>query len=80
LIIDAARSARADAQRLRADTDGLKLTLRASSRASKARIERAKAAAEIARVRRAVPCASPWSGLRWLRDDEALHTALVPVD
>ena len=72
----AGRSARADAQRLRAEPSDPEFTLRLGS----ARMERSQAAAEAARVRRSIPHASPWSGLQWLSDDEALHTVLVPVD
>ena len=38
------------------------------------------AALATAHARMAVPSASPWSGLSWLRDDEALHTVLVLID
>jgi hypothetical protein len=80
LILDEARAAREEAQRLRADSHELRRASRASIRTNKLRKASAAAALATARTRLAVPSASPWSGLSWLRDDEALHNVLVLVD
>jgi hypothetical protein len=80
VIVDAARVARADAQRLRADCEELKLAVRATARITRARTSRAAASAAGARARCASPLASPWSGLAWLREDEDLSRVLLPVE
>jgi hypothetical protein len=75
-----ARAARGDAARLRTEALELKLALRGNLARSRTRLAEAHAAAETARARRAIPCASPWSGLHWLLEDESLETILLPVD
>lgn len=76
----AAHSARIDARRLRGEARGLKMAVRANVIRTRERLDRAQMEADRARARRAVPCASPWSGLEWLRDDEQLRRVLVPLD
>jgi hypothetical protein len=81
LTIAAAHAARAEAERLRVDASALRLAARQGHVLATARKERAEAeAATAARVRRAVRAASPWSGLAWLREDEALDRVLVALD
>jgi hypothetical protein len=80
LIVEAAKSAREEAQRLRADSNELKLAVRSNARLAETRLTRAWATAAVARAGRAVPMASPWSGLVWLPVDEELNRVLVPVE
>ena len=75
-----ARAARVDAARLRNEAKELKLAVRGNVARSRERVDRAKAQAGRARMQRAAPCGSPWSGLEWLRDDEKLGRVLVPLD
>jgi hypothetical protein len=79
-LTSAARAARNDASRLRSEAVGLRLAVRANVARSHERLERAQAQTERARARRAIPCASPWSGLEWFRDDDHLGRVLVPID
>jgi hypothetical protein len=76
----AARAARIDAKRLRSESNGLKLAVRGNLARSREGLGRAQVEAEKARVRRAIPFASPWSGLEWCCEDEQLNSVLVPVD
>jgi hypothetical protein len=78
LSVASARSARAEAQRLRADSQGLKVAVRANLRVATAKKARAESMA--ARVCSVAPATSPWSRLEWVREDEALSRVLVPVD
>jgi hypothetical protein len=81
LTVNAARAARAEAQRLRVDASELRLAVHRSLRLAAARKETAEtAAATAARTQRAGLVASPWSSLEWLGDDEELRRVLVPVD
>jgi hypothetical protein len=84
LTVDAARAARAEAQRLRVDASELRLAVQRSLRLAavwKERSRTAAATATAARVQRARPAASPWSSLEWLGgDDDELRRVLVPVD
>lgn len=80
LIVDEARAAREEARQLRSDSIELKLLMRSNSRIAEARTTRAWATAAVARARRSVPMASPWSGLRWLHEDEELNRVLVSID
>jgi hypothetical protein len=80
LILDAARAAREDAQRLRADSSELRTTARSSARTTQARTVKARAAVATARERAAVAYASPWSSLLWRRDDKALERVLTAVE
>lgn len=77
---DAAEAARAHAARLRIEAQGLKVALRDNLAGSRERLDTARVQADRARARRAIPYASPWSGLEWCREDEQLHSVLVPVD
>ena len=79
-LTTAARTARIDARRLRCEARGLKLTARGNLARSRERLHRAQAQADRARARRAIPYASPWSGLEWCRADEQLGRVLVPLD
>jgi hypothetical protein len=74
-----AQAARADAARLRKQTQELKLGVRSNLASSRARLEAAQAAADRARARRVEPQPSPWSELRWTQTYEALDLALVPL-
>jgi len=76
-LTDAARAARAEAFRLRCDARELRQTARTSGEITRLRARQAAATSRSLRVGEAP---SPWSGLRWLRDDEALHTVLVLLD
>jgi hypothetical protein len=76
----AAQAARIDAKRLRSESTGLKLAVRSNLARSRERLSRAQVEAERARVRRAIPVLSPWSGLEWCREDEQLNRVLVPLD
>lgn len=77
-LTDDARAARERAFRLRCDARELRHTAHANGEISRFRTR--KAATATARSLRLSAAPSPWSGLRWLRDDEALHTVLLPVD
>jgi hypothetical protein len=76
----AAREARGDAARLRDEANELKLAVRSNLVRSRQRLGKAQLETDRARARRAVPCASPWSGLPWLLEDESLERILLPVD
>jgi hypothetical protein len=78
--VSAARAARADAGRLRSEALELKLALRGNLASSRDRLARAQLETDRARARRAIPHASPWSGLHWLLEDESLERTLLPVD
>jgi hypothetical protein len=75
-----ARAARDDATRLRSESLELKLAVRSNLARSRDRLGKAQLEAERARARRAIPCASPWSGLHWLLDHESLERILLPID
>jgi hypothetical protein len=79
-LTTAADSARSDAKRLQSDARGLKLVARGNLARSRERLGRAQAETDRVQARRAVPAASPWSALEWLRDDEQLGRVLVPLD
>ena len=76
----AARAARDDASRLRSESLELKLAVRSNLARSRNRLGKAQLETERARARRAIPHASPWSGLHWLLEDESLERILLPVD
>ena len=78
LSVASARSARAEAQRLRADSQGLKVAVRANLRLATAKKARAESVA--ARACAVAPATSPWSRLEWVREDKELGRVLVPVD
>lgn len=76
----AARAARDDASRLRSESLELKLAVRSNLARSRNRLGKAQLETERGRARRAIPHASPWSGLHWLLEDESLERVLLPVD
>jgi hypothetical protein len=81
LILDAARTSREEAERLRIESIALRFAVRRSVRLSRAGTERAAAAAAAAAAtRRHHRAASPWSSLQWRREDEVLAQTLLPVD
>ena len=79
-LILAAEAAREDARRLRSDASELRVAVRRSVRLANVRTEKAAAATEIARARREIPVASPWSGLHWRLEHESLERILLPLD
>lgn len=79
LILDAARTSREEAERLRVESVALRLAVRRNVKHAHARTERAAAAAAAATTRRR-QSASPWSSLHWQREDDSLALTLVPVD
>ena len=81
LIASRAVEARLESQELRATSNALHRTTRANLATAYWRRRRAQAVAEATRhVRSSLVAPSPWSGLPWRRDDDALRTVLVPVD
>ena len=80
LILESARSARKESRRLRSDMGELRLTMRSNRRIAERRLATAATVMAVTRARRAIPCASPWSGLHWLLEDDALERILLPVD
>lgn len=80
VILEAARVAREESQRLRAEGAGLKLAMRSRSRTAEERTARTEATLARLNARRATPVTSPWSSLCWLFEDESLERALVPLD
>jgi hypothetical protein len=75
-----ARAAREQSQRLRSDSAGLKLVMRSRTRAAETQAAEAGEAVAALQARRAIPLASPWSGLDWLLEDDSLEHILLPVD
>jgi len=80
VIVEAARKARRESERLRSEGAELRLAVRAQSRTARERTAETEATVATLTARRAVPFASPWSGLQWLFEDEALERILLPVD
>ena len=78
-LIDEARAARENSQRLRAETVGLKLSCREQAMASRERLKSAEKTTLRVRSRRLEPRPSPWSSLKWAYDDDALQRVLVPL-
>jgi hypothetical protein len=79
-VTTAAQAARNDAARLRSETQKLKLAVRGNLVRSRRRLGKAQLETDRARTRRAVPSASPWSGLHWSLEDDSLERILFPVD
>ena len=79
-LIESARAAREESQRLRFATVELRRAVRTNRRVTVARTEKAAAAAAATRRQAGLALPSPWSGLYWRRDNGELATALVPVD
>jgi hypothetical protein len=77
LILECARAARSEAERLRLDSESLRFTVHGDLLRATATRERAAAAAA---TRRPFPLASPWSSLVWLSEDGSLTRTLVPLD
>jgi hypothetical protein len=76
----AARAARGNATRLQNDAEELKLVVLGNLACSRQRLGVAQMEAHRAHARRAVPRASPWSGLHWLLEDDSLDRILLPLD
>jgi hypothetical protein len=76
LIVQSARAARAEAERLRRDSEALRLSVRRGVSNLHAATERASSAA----ARRPLQLASPWSTLEWVPEDNSLSRTLVPID
>jgi hypothetical protein len=78
-LIDAARTARADAERLRLHAIELRAVTHANLWTCRSRTREAAAAAAAAATRacRERRLTSPWSTLEWLRDDPQLERVLV---
>jgi hypothetical protein len=79
LILDAARTSREEAERLRVESAALRLAVRRNAKRAHARTEKAAAAAAAATKHRR-QSASPWSSLHWQREDDSLARTLLPVD
>jgi hypothetical protein len=79
LILDAARTSREEAERLRVESAALRLAVRRNVKRAHARTEKAAAAAAAATKHRR-QSASPWSSLHWQREDDSLARILLPVD
>jgi hypothetical protein len=80
LILDAARTSREEAERLRVESAGLRLAVRRNVKHAHARTEKAAAAAAAAATKHRRQSASPWSSLHWQREDDSLARTLLPVD
>ena len=81
LITSKAAETRLEAKALRAHSTALRRAAHANSDAAHTRALRSVAIADTARrLRTTLLAPSPWSGLMWLHDDEALHTTLVLLD
>jgi len=81
LIFEATRAAREEAQCVRLASVELRSAVHRANRLAHARTESAAAAARASAVRRrATTTASPWSSLEWLREDDEVDRALVPLD
>jgi hypothetical protein len=81
LILESARAARTEAERVRSASFELRTAVRRSKRVAHAKTANAAAVAAASEGRRrAMTLASPWSGLEWLREDEDLGRVLVPLD
>ena len=76
----AARAARIDASRLGSESQELRRVMRANLARSRQQLDTAQIQTNQARARRAIPSASPWSGLEWCHEDEQLGRVLVPLD
>jgi hypothetical protein len=77
LILDAARTSREEAERLRVESAALRLAVRRNVKRAHTRTEKAAAAAATKHRRQS---ASPWSSLHWQREDDSLARILLPVD
>jgi len=80
VVVESARAAREDAERLRAVMLELRRSLRANGHVARERHERAAAVMLSTQTRLARSAPSPWSGLVWRLDYAELERALVPVD
>ena len=79
VMLEAARTARSEAGRLRGESETLRLALRESAAHSLQERRKAQAAIDRICVQRDTPLPSPWSGLGWALWDEKLDQTLVPV-
>lgn len=81
LILESARAARTEAERVRSASFELRTAVRQSNRLAHARTAKAAAATAASEGRRrAMTLASPWSALEWLPQDEELGRVLVLLD
>jgi hypothetical protein len=78
-LIEAARSARLEAQRLRVDERRLRIDMRANRAIQEEMMAAAETAARAGRLQCERTLPSPWSTLQWARADERLEQTLVPV-
>lgn len=76
-LIDEARARRVEAQRLRAEANGLRFATRQKLVRSRDALGEARAQCERVKQRRSAPEPSPWSGLLWHRPDESVDRALL---
>ena len=79
-LIDEARAVRLEAQRLRTQTVGLKLSCRARVVIARTTLATAQQVTLRLEARRSEPLPSPWSTLDWAYDDRTLDDVLVPLD
>lgn len=80
LSLETARRVRYDAERLRLESNILRLAARQQVARSHARVAGARVASGRARARRSAAIPSPWSELSWVTVDPSLDRTLVPVD
>jgi hypothetical protein len=78
-LIEAARAARAEAERLRVDARSLRAATHASTEAVRAKTAQTAAAAAVAEETRPRTLPSAWSSLHWRREDPELEHVLVAV-
>jgi hypothetical protein len=79
-LIEDARAVRLEAQRLRTQTIGLKLSCRARALFAQTTLATAQQVTLRIEARRSEPLPSPWSTLDWVYDYRTLHNVLVPLD
>jgi hypothetical protein len=78
-LIEAARAARAESQRLRVDARALRAATHASTAAVRAKTTETAATAAVVQATRPYTLPSAWSSLRWRREDPELEHVLVAV-
>jgi hypothetical protein len=80
LSLEYAQRARREAERLRLESNVLRLVVRRQRRTTNARLAGARAATNRARAHGATPLPSPWSELHWVNVGRSLDRTLVPLD
>jgi len=78
-LIPEARAARMEADRLRKETDSLKVSVRESAARSRKQLHAAEVALSRVHELRHEPLPSPWSSLQWIYDEETLAGVLVSI-